>query len=97
MDWILSTPFSFRKRFAQALADSDGCVKKYVVEITSVPNADFVTNLLHGLKLPSAYTRTEKGTPLRSVVRAIEAADLPIVNEFTRGYRYNQLMKYKRD
>jgi hypothetical protein len=97
MDWIFDAPFSFRKRFAQAMADSDGCVKKYVVEITSVPNADFVTDLLHSLNLPSAYTRIEKGIPLRSVVRAREGANLPIINEFTHGYRYDQLMRYKRD
>ncbi len=96
MEWIFTTPFEFRKRFAQALADSDGSVKKYVVEITSVPNAEFVTKLLKSLGLNSAYTRSENGLPLRSVVRATEAADLPIINEFTDGYRFHQLMRYKR-
>jgi hypothetical protein len=89
MDWILDAPFNFRKRFVQALADSDGTVKSYVVEIVSVPNAEFFERLLHTLGLPSAYTRIEYGQPLRSSVRAKEAAALPIFNELVKGYRYD--------
>jgi hypothetical protein len=95
MDWIFEAPFDFRKRFVQAIADSDGRVKSYVVEIVSVPNADFVTRLLHTLDLPSAYTRIEYGQPLRTSVRAKEAAELPIFNEFIKSYRYEYLMRYK--
>jgi transcriptional regulator with XRE-family HTH domain len=96
MDWISSTPFEFRKRFIQGLADSDGRVSRYLVEIVSTPNADFVTELLHSLGLTSAYTRLEYGKPLRTAVRAIEAATLPIFNEYTKGYRFSKLMWYWR-
>ncbi len=95
MDWILDAPFDFRKRFVQALADSDGRVKSYVVEIVSVPNAEFFERLLHTLGLPSAYTRIEYGQPLRTSVRAKEAAELPIFNELVQGYRYELLMRNK--
>jgi len=95
MDWILDAPFNFRKRFVQALADSDGRVNSYVVEIVSVPNAEFLERLLHTLGLPSAYTRIEYGQPLRTSVRAKEAAALPIFNEFVKSYRYELLMRYK--
>ncbi|MDA4127048.1 MAG: hypothetical protein OK452_07575, partial [Thaumarchaeota archaeon] len=97
MDWIFETPHSFRRRFVQGVADSDGCVKKYLVEITSLPNSNFTTSLLHSLGLRSAYTRLEKGIPLRTVVRAREAVNLPIFNEFVRSYRYEKLLVYKRD
>jgi hypothetical protein len=97
MDWILEAPLSFRKRFVQALADSDGRVNSYVVEIVSVPNAEFFTHLLHTLGLASAYTRIEYGQPLRTIVRAKEAAALPIFNEFVKSYRYERLMHYKQD
>lgn len=96
MKWIFATPFAFRLRFAQGMADSDACVKKYVVEITSLPNAEFVKRLLWSLGLKSAYVRVENGLTLRTVVRAIEAASLPLINEFTNGYRYEQLMRYRR-
>jgi hypothetical protein len=95
MDWILDAPFNFRKRFVQALADSDGRVNNYVVEIVSVPNAEFFERLLHTLGLPSAYTRIEYGHPLRTSVKAKEAAELPKFNELVKGYRYELLMKYK--
>ena len=95
MDWIFEAPFGFRKRFVQGIADSDGRVNSYVVEIVSVPNADFFTRLLHTLDLPSAYTRIEYGQPLRTSVRAKEAANLPIFNEFIKSYRYDSLMRYK--
>jgi hypothetical protein len=93
MDWIFNTPFEFRKRFIQGLADSDGCARDYVVEICSVPNADFTTRLLRSLGMTSAYTRKESGRDLRSVVRNKEAALLPIFNEFTGSYRYHHLMR----
>jgi hypothetical protein len=96
MDWIFESQFGFRKRFVQGVADSDGRVGSYVVEIVSVPNAEFFERLLHTLDLPSAYTRFEYGQPLRTVVRAREAAELPIFNEIAKGYRYELLMTYKR-
>ena len=94
MDWIFNTPYNFRKRFVQALADSDGTVRRYQVEITSVPNAEFVTKLLHSLGLNSAYTRTENEKPLRTIVNNKEASRLPIFNEFAKGYRYQKLRQY---
>jgi hypothetical protein len=97
MDWVFKAPFDFRKRFVQGIADSDGRVNSYVVEIVSVPNAEFVTRLLHTLDLPSAYTRIEYGQPLRTSVRAKEAANLPIFSEIVKGYRYEHLMRYKQN
>jgi len=96
MNWIDRMPKSFILRFVQALADSDGSVKKYLVEIASMPNAEFITSLLHHLGLTNTYTRHENGKPMRTVIRAIEAANLPVFNEFSRGYRFDRLMKYKR-
>jgi len=94
MDWILETPYNFRKRFIQAVADSDGTVRPYSVEIVSVPNTEFIIRLLRSLGMTSAHARTENGKPLRSVVTIKEAAKLPIFNEFTHGYRYQKLQKY---
>src|SRR2546427_1837116 len=94
MDWILDTPYSFRKRFVQAIADSDGTVRPYAVEIVSVPNTKFIIKLLRSLGMISAFMRIENGKPLRSVVRINEAAKLPIFNEFTHGYRYQKLQQY---
>src|SRR3989454_549959 len=94
MDWILDTPYSFRKRFVQAIADSDGTVRPYAVEIVSVPNTEFIIKLLRSLGMISAFMRIENGKPLRSVVRINEAAKLPIFNEFTHGYRYQKLQQY---
>jgi len=92
MEWILDTPAEFRKRFVQGMADSDGTVRYYVVEITSVPNSEFVTRLLHSLGLHTAYARDEDGVPMRTVVKNTEAAHLPIFNEFAQTYRYKQLL-----
>ncbi|MDA4134553.1 MAG: hypothetical protein OK441_03175 [Thaumarchaeota archaeon] len=92
MNWIFETPVEFRKRFIQGMADSDGCARDYTVEITSVPNSDLVTEILHSLGLKSANTRTENGLPMRTVVKNAEAASLPIFNEFVRSYRYRQLL-----
>jgi transposase-like protein len=94
MDWIFSMPYSFRKQFVQALGDSDGTVRPYTVEITSVPNAEFLTKLLHSLGLKTAFTRLENGKPLRTVVHNKEAVKLPIFNEFVKGYRYQKLQQY---
>jgi len=96
MDWIFGMSRDFRKRFIQGVADSDGTARPYVVEITSTPNAELITRVLHSLGLTSAYSREENGTMLRTVVKNAEAADLPIFNEFTKGYRYQQLMFYTR-
>src|SRR2546428_1918711 len=94
MDWIFRTPHSFRKRFLQALADSDGTVNRSAVIITSVPNADLVTRLLRSLGMTTAQTVYEYGIPLRTRVRTKQAAKLPIFNEFTNGYRYQKLQQY---
>ena len=94
MHWIFDTPYNFRKRFVQAVADSDGTVRPYSVEIVSVPNTEFIIRLLRSLGMTSAHARTENGKPLRSVVTIKEAAKLPIFNEFTHGYRYQKLQKY---
>jgi len=96
MDWIFGMSEDFRKRFIQGLADSDGTVRPYVVEITSTPNTELVTQVLHSLGLASAYSRKENGQMLRTVVRNAEAANLPIFNEFTKRYRYQLLMSYTR-
>ena len=96
MDWIFGMSSGFRKRFVQGLADSDGTVRPYVVEITSTPNTEFVTSTLHSLGLSSAYSREENHSMLRSVVKNTEAARLPIFNEFTKGYRYQQLISRTR-
>jgi hypothetical protein len=93
MRWILSSPSTFLRRFAQGLADSDGTVRKYVVEIASMPNAEFVTDVLRRLGMRSARTMFEKGKPVRSCVLTLEAAALPLFNEFARGYRFELLMK----
>src|SRR3989442_650899 len=94
MDWIFHTPHSFRKRFLQALADSDGTVNRSAVIITSVPNADLVTRLLRSLGMTTAHTVYEYGIPLRTRVRTKQATNLPIFNEFTNGYRYQKLLQY---
>ena len=94
MDWIFDTPYSFRKRFLQALADSDGTVSGYAVRITSVPNSDLVTRLLRSLGMTTAHTVYESGIPLRTSLRARQAAKLPIFNEFTNGYRFLKLQQY---
>jgi hypothetical protein len=97
MDWIFKTSFEFRKRFLQALADSDGSVKPYVVILTSVPNAEFVTKLLHSVGIKSAHVIHEDGSDLRTSMNTREASQLPIFNEFSNGYRYRQLMERKND
>lgn len=94
MDWVFNTPFDFRKRFVQALADSDGTVKPYTVVITSTPNAEFLTKLFHSLGLESARTKYENGKPLRTAINAREAAKLPVFSEFAKGYRYQKLQQY---
>ena len=91
MDWILDTPRSFRVRFVQGAADSDGCVK-HTVEITSLPNSQFFANVLQSLGLTSAHCGYEKGEPLKTVVSLKQASSLPIFNEFIRSYRYQKLM-----
>lgn len=97
MDWLLAMSHRFRKRFIQGLADSDGTVRSYTVEITSTPNAEVVTKVLHSLGLDSAYAREENGVMLRTIVKKEEAMRLPIFNEFTKGYRYRQLMTLTRE
>jgi hypothetical protein len=94
MDWIFNTPKSFKTRFIQGMADSDGGMKPYEVVITSVPNADFVTRLLQDLGMTTAHTIYETNKPLRTMVNARQAAKLPIFNEFVKSYRYQRLMTH---
>jgi hypothetical protein len=94
MDWIFDAPKSFKTRFVQGMADSDGGMKPYEVVITSVPNADFVTRLLLDLGMTTAHTIYETNKPLRTMVNAREAAKLPIFNEFVKSYRYQRLMTH---
>jgi transposase-like protein len=94
MDWILSMPRAILLRFIQGLSDSDATVRRYVVEIASMPNAEFVTGILSKLGVTSARTLTEHGQPMRSSLLNSEAASLPIFNEFVKGYRYQALMRY---
>ena len=96
MGWMPSMPKSFRKRFVQGLADSDGKARRYVVEIASMPNAEFVTKMLTGLGMTSAHTMYENHIPRRTSVLNGEAATLPIFNEFVKGYRYEILMRSTR-
>jgi len=92
MNWLFETPRRFRVRFVQGTADSDGTARKYVVDIASVPNADFFADVLRGLGTPSAHVAYEKGIPLRTALKTSEAANLPIFNEFVKSYRYQKLM-----
>jgi hypothetical protein len=94
MDWILKTPRSFRIRFIQGLADSDGTVKPSEVIICSVPNADLLTKILQDLGMTTAHTIYEKGRPLRTMVNRKQSATLPIFNEFVKSYRYQKLINY---
>ena len=94
MDRIFNMPHSFRVRFVQGMADSDGSMKPYEVVITSVPNADFLTRLLQSLGMATAHTIREENKPLRTMVNARQAAKLPIFNEFVESYRYKRLMEH---
>jgi len=93
MPWIFDTPRIFRTRFVQGAADSDGCVKRYEIEIASVPNAGFFAKILQSLGLTSAHISYEKGEPLKTMVNRKQASQLPIFNEFVRSYRYQKMMK----
>jgi hypothetical protein len=92
MDWIFDTPQQFRLRFIQGAADSDGCARRYSVDIASVPNAEFFAKLLKSMGVNSARVAYEHGIPLRTAMRTREAAKLPIFNEFVRSYRYQRMM-----
>jgi hypothetical protein len=92
MRWIFDTPAPFRTRFIQGAADSDGTARKYVVDIASVPNAEFFTKLLRSLGVTSAHIAYENGLPLRTAMKTGEAANLPIFSEFVKSYRYQKLM-----
>jgi len=92
MDWILGMPRSFRIRFIQGAADSDGTARQYVVDIASVPNAEFFTRLIRSLGMTSAHVAYENGIPLRTAMRTSEAARIPIFNEFVKSYRYQRMM-----
>jgi transposase-like protein len=91
MNWIFATPRSFRLRFVQGAADSDGCAKS-VVEIASVPNAQFFVDILKSMGLNSAHLGYDSGKPLKTVLSRSDAATLPIFNEFVKSYRYHRLI-----
>ena len=93
IDWIFETSTSFRVRFMQGVADSDGCVKSYVVEIESVPNSALLVEILHGVGITSAHIGYEKGLPEKTRMNRRQASTLPIFNEFVRSYRYERMMK----
>ncbi len=93
MDWILSAPARFRTRFIQGVADSDGTARRYVVEIASMPNAEFITKVLATLGANNARTMLEAGIPKRTCIPNVEAAKLPIFSEFVKSYRYELLME----
>jgi hypothetical protein len=95
IDWIFSTPYSFRLRFIQGLADSDATVKPSEIVITSVPNADLTTRLLQSLGMTTAHTIYESGIPLRTMVNRRQSSSLPIFNEFVKSYRYHKMLDYK--
>jgi hypothetical protein len=95
MQWIFGAPRSFRIRFIQGLADSDGTVKPSEVLITSVPNTEFVTKLLLSLDMTTAHVVMEEGHPLRTMVNRKQSATLPIFNEFVKSYRYEKMRQYR--
>ncbi len=97
MDWIFDTPSLFRTRFVQGVADSDGCVKSYEVEIASVPNSHFMTKLLQSLGMTTAHVAFEGGEPLKTRLDARQASALPIFNEFVKSYRYQKMLSYSKD
>jgi hypothetical protein len=94
MNWILGTPAAFRVRFVQGCADSDGCTRRYVSDITSVPNAEFFRDLLQSLGMKTARVSYEKGLALRTALSTKEAARLPLFNEIVKGYRYQRMMSF---
>jgi hypothetical protein len=97
MDWIFDAPRSFKIRFVQGMADSDGSVKPSEVVITSVPNADFLTKILLSLGMTTAHTIYEKMLPLRTMVNRRQSATLPIFSEYVQSYRYEKLMNYPKN
>jgi hypothetical protein len=94
MDWIHDMPKSFRTRFIQGAADSDGTARKYKVDITSVPNAAFFTKVLQNLGATSARIAYEYGVPYRTALSTKDASRLPIFNEFVQSYRYLRMMQW---
>lgn len=92
MGWIFNMSKTFRVRFVQGAADSDGTTRQYVSDVASAPNAAFFANLLQGLGIRSAYVAYENGLPLRTAMKTVEAAKLPLFNEFVRSYRYQKMM-----
>ena len=94
MDWILGAPDWFRKRFIQGSADSDGCTRKYVSDIASVPNAFFFARLLQSVGIRTARPSYEGGLPLRTAMRTFEASKMPLFNEFVKSYRYQRMMQW---
>ena len=92
MPWMLTAPREIRRRFIQGLADSDGTVKSSgSVEIVSVPNSEFVVEVLKSLGLNSAHVIVEGGKPIRTKVSSREAWNLPMFNEWLQSYRYQRL------
>ena len=94
MEWIFDAPFIFRKRFVQGTADSDGCVKPSVVEIATVPNANFFARVLHSLGMTTAHVGFDYGEPYKTTLNRKQASTLPIFNEYVNSYRHQKLMKW---
>ena len=94
MDWIFGAPKSFRTRFIQGSADSDGTTRKYVTDIASVPNAEFFRDVLVSLGSKTARVAYENGVPLRTALSTREASKLPLFNELVRGYRYEKMISW---
>jgi transposase-like protein len=91
MNWVFGTPVAFRTRLIQGVADSDGCVKRYVVEIESVPNTHFLVEILRSLGMTTAHVGYENGVPEKVRMNTKQALMLPIFNEHVRSYRYQKM------
>jgi len=77
----------------QGVADSDGCVRSYVVEIESVPNSALIVKILQSLGVTTAHIGYERGLPEKTRMDRKQACTLPIFNEFVKGYRYQRMME----
>jgi hypothetical protein len=97
VNWILDMQRPFRIRFVQGVADSDGCVKRSEVEISSVPNAQFFADLLQGLGITTAHVSYERGEPLKTIMNRKQACTLPIFNEYVKTYRYRRMMNWPKN
>jgi hypothetical protein len=93
MPWIGSCPKEFVVAFLQGVAESDGYVSKTrnIVEIASVPNADFSYRLIHMLRFTARKYAIRRPTRIRTSLEA--AAAIPLFNPLILSYRQNTLMQ----